>query len=749
MRGQRFLRQGGLAAVVHAVLALLAVVGSPRLRAQSTDDQREAPEVRSLVLHGADHVDKRDLRKSIATQASECKNIVFEIFCAFSKSSTFFDKHYLDHEELKRDVLRIRVYYWKRGYREATVDTTVTPNGDRAVNVTFDINTGPPTVVTALRIDYDSTLISARRSRKLTMLKKGEPLNLLTLDSMRLAFQSEMWSHGYSDAVVDTAIAVNNEMRQAGIYLRVDKSWPTTLGKLTVVGNQKIETRTILNLILLREGQPYKLDEALESQRSLYESNLFRSATILPPQGDSIKSVEVQVVEAPLREARIGGGVNSFEFLQFDGRFTNYDILGGARRLDLTGAVSNLFASALQGTWPFIDIVPDLLGVQSPFLEPNWAVGIDFRQPAFFRPRNQFGVGLFAHRRSEPGIFVDRGYGAAASLTRQIAIRAPATLAYRYEITRVDASDVYFCLNYGVCDTTTINTLRTHQKLSPLSLSGFIDRSDQPFNPTRGYVTRAEFEYASKYTGSDYRYTRAYVDGSAYWHPSGRPDVLATNLRLGIVVPMLDPSGNDVLHPRKRFYAGGAMSVRGYGENQLGPRVLTVPQATLRGLNISGADTTASRCPLSTPVAQCDPNAPGLPDSDFDPRPLGGTSLIEASVEWRFPLARKLDGAVFVDGAIVGEGHIQSLTDLSQVASLQGTTSAVTPGFGIRYLSPVGPIRVDIGINARITEQLPVVTDAGVALQTLVPLQQTRTFSLGGKTLLDRLVLHFSIGQAY
>jgi outer membrane protein insertion porin family/translocation and assembly module TamA len=747
MRGQRLLRRG-LAAVVQAVLVLLAVVGGvARLAAQSVDDQREAPEVRRLVLNGADHVDTRDLRRSIATQASQCKNLAFEIFCAFSKSSTFFDRHFLDREELKRDVLRIRVYYWKRGFREATVDTTVTPNGERAVNVTFDINTGPPTAVTALRIDYDSTLISARRARRLTMLRQGEPLNLLTLDSMRLAFQAEMWNRGFSDAIVDTAVAVNNETRQAGIYLRVDKRWPTTVGKLTVVGNQRIDTRTILNIILLREGQPYKLDEALESQRSLYESNLFRTATILPAEGDSIKSVEVQVVEAPLHEARIGGGFNSFDFLQVDGRFTNFNILGGARRLDITGSLSNLFASALQGTWPFIDIVPDLLGQQSPFLEPNWGVSVDFRQPAFFRPRNQFGVGVFAHRRSEPGIFVDQGYGAAANITRQIAIRAPATLGYRYEVTRVDASDVYFCLNYGVCDTTTINTVRSHQTLSPLSLSGFIDRSDQPFNPTRGYVARAEFEYASRYTGSDYRYYRAYADGATYWHPSGRPDVIASNLRLGIVVPMAGPSGEDVLHPRKRFYAGGAMSVRGYGENQLGPRVLTIPQATLRGLN--GADTTASRCPISTPVTQCNPNAPGLEDSDFDPRPLGGTSLIMASVEYRFPLARKLDGAVFVDGAIVGEGQIQSLTDLSHAASLQGATSAITPGFGIRYLSPVGPIRVDIGINPRLTEQLPVVTEDSQIRQNLVPLQQTRTFRTGGKTILDRLVLHFSIGQAY
>ena len=58
--------------------------------------------------------------------------------------------------------------------------------------------------------------------------------------------------------------------------------------------------------------------------------------------------------------------------------------------------------------------------------------------------------GVFAHRRSEIGIFIDRGYGAQATFTRQLAERAPASLTYRYEVTRVEAGDIYFCTNYGV-----------------------------------------------------------------------------------------------------------------------------------------------------------------------------------------------------------------------------------------------------------------------------------------------------------
>src|SRR6185437_6317180 len=141
----------------------------------------------------------------------------------------------------------------------------------------------------------------------------------------------------------------------------------------------------------------------------------------------------------------------------------------------------------------------------------------------------------------------------------------------------------------------------------------FIDRSDQPFTPTRGYVARIDLEHASRYTLSDYRYNRAYLDAAAYWHPSLRPEVVASHLRLGIVRPMASAGGDTVLHPRKRFYAGGAMSVRGYGENQLGPRVLTISNDSLRGFQKLDPATHDSifapgHCPRGTPITACNPN---------------------------------------------------------------------------------------------------------------------------------------------
>jgi outer membrane protein assembly factor BamA len=727
-----------------------------RSLAQNThDQQREAPEVRKLDLKGVEHVDVSDLSTSIATRPSKCRSLVLQLFCMISHSPTFEDKHYLDESELRRDVLRIRLYYWKRGYREAEVDTSVVRTGKRQVRVTFNVHENRPTLVRKIAITYDSTLINNKLRQRLTLLHANDPLDLIVLDSMRVLFQNELWDRGYGDGVVDTTVTINEPAYLADVTLTLTPNRLTTIGRITVTGNERVDVSTIRNSITFRTGDLYRQSSVLESQRNLYESNLFRLAVIdVPTQYDSVKNVNIDVTEAPLHEARMGPGMTNIDFLQFQAHYTSYNLLGGARRLDIDGTIGNLLASSLQGRGTFRDIRSELAAPDtnvSPYLQPTYNTSIDFRQPAFLqRPADAFGVGAFAHRNINPGVFIDRGFGGTATFTHQLKIRAPISLNYRHEVNRVQASDVYFCVNFGVCDTLTIGTLRSHQSLSPLTLTGFIDRSDIPFSPTKGYVARVDLEHASAYTASDYRYNRVFLDGAVYGHRSGTQNVYSAHLRLGWVRPVISGADQGVLHPRKRFYAGGANSVRGYGESQLGPRILTIDDSTL----VKGAANTGGGvCGLTPETVQfCDPNSSKLSRGDFIPQPLGGTSLLEGSVEYRVPLPlgpnlRHFVGAVFLDGAVVGSGTIRGVQTLSNI--VRGT-GAITPGFGVRYDSPVGPIRVDFGINPNRAEDLVVVTAVrdSTGARRIIPLTARRNYSQG-KTLLDRLILHFSIGEAY
>jgi hypothetical protein len=152
-------------------------------------------------------------------------------------------------------------------------------------------------------------------------------------------------------------------------------------------------------------------------------------------------------------------------------------------------------------------------------------------------------------------------------------------------------------------------------------------------------------------------------------------------------------------------------------------------------------------------------------DGDFTPKPLGASALIEGSIEARYRFWGPLSVAVFLDAASVG-------------AKFGGTATVFTPGFGLRYLSPVGPIRVDVGYNPRPDESLSVITElsqprdsgwlravgvsqglTGTALDTfaaqtgLYQISAQRTFNpatgtgLGG--VLNRVTLHLSIGEAF
>src|SRR5690242_70588 len=231
-----------------AALLMLAVCAVP-LRAQSRSPAKDpSPEVVQLTMKGVKNVDQHDLEKSIQTQVSRCVSFFVQPFCWISHSPVFWQKFYLNRDEFRRDVVRIQVYYWRRGFRETTVDTSITPKG-RGVAVEFDVHEGEPTIVTALRIDYDTTLLTVKQKNKLTLLHTGQPLNLLTLDSTRLNFQSEMWQRGYADAIVDTAIAVNDSARRAAVALRVYPNWPTTVGNIVILGNKRVATQTILDML--------------------------------------------------------------------------------------------------------------------------------------------------------------------------------------------------------------------------------------------------------------------------------------------------------------------------------------------------------------------------------------------------------------------------------------------------------------------------------------------------------------------
>jgi len=721
------------------ILALPVALGSQPVANSKAPPPN--PEVVDLKLNGVHAVKQLELLQSIATDRSHCVTVTLKPICWISKAHYFYKREYLNHAELKRDVLRIKVFYWKRGFRETQVDTVVADKGKNAVGVTFNIVEGPPTIVSALDVTQTQPALTDAEVKKRIVLGTGTPLNLLRLDTTVVYLEQSLWNKGYADAVVDTVITLDSTARTGAIKITIDPKYKATIGEILIEGESKVSEKTLRKSLTMQPGQLFRRAEMLKSQRALYESNLFRRASIeVPKQGDSSKVVVVTVQEAPLRDARISAGFNTVDFFQVEGRFTHYNLFGGAKRLELQGAVGNLFSGSLNGRGIFHKSTDNVGSNKSRYFTPTYNLSANLRKPWFISHANELALGVFTHRRSAPGIYVDRGFGTALTFTRTVADRSPASANYTYELTRVDAGDVYFCVNYGVCDQQTLVALHKQQRLSPFTLTQAVDRTNDPFEPTHGLRGKLEAEHASTITASDFRYNRLSAEGAAF-RPYRKRGSLGAHLRMGWV-HALSSTGDavglgesePVLHPRKRFYAGGSRSVRGFGENQLGPRILTIPATTLR-----------RGCPDPTPVTACDPNAALLKDRDFEPRPLGGNIVVEMNAELHFPLKmQNLVGAVFIDGGYVSQRINPTLPK---------SKKAVTPGFGARYLSPVGPIRVDFGINPGRQEVLPVVTEDIVnGEKKLVTLEQRRVYHpvrTGFNGVLDRMVLHLSIGEAF
>lgn len=707
------------------------------------------PMIEDLRFEGVQSINLKELQATLYTEETRCRIFFLQPICSLTGNHLFERRHDLDREQLSRDVLRIRVFYWLRGFRQATVDTVVTPR-NRGVRVVFQVAEGPPTLIDSMVVTQPREPLSMRVLHGWGLPSVGDRMDLTRMDTLRTRVRRTLWDRGFGNAEVRDTVSLLDSTSVA-LNITIDAGPVTTVDTILVEGNEKVTGRTVRRLVGMRHGDLYKRSELLEAQRRMFRSDLFRQMMISSPDSaDSVKTIVVGVREAPMRAATFGAGLNTIEFGQLQANLTLYNFHGSARRVELHSAVGNLLAPSLYGKLG--SSAPEgVTGDPDPaFLSPTWQVSASVTQPWFYSTKNSVGLTVFTNRRSVPSIVIDRSTGASATFTRTLMQFIPLSFTYRHERSRIEAGDLYFCVGFGYCREPIIEALQQSNSFSPFIVSMRADRTDDPLMPTTGYTARFDAEHASGLTASDWRFNRLEADVTPYL-TMGR-NTLAIRAHGGWVkgdkstltsFDIGDGGDRVLLHPRVRFYGGGARSVRGYAEGQLGPRVLTIDPAKL----IDADSTLGTACTLASIAdATCDPNA--ALSSDFVPRPLGGNSLLEGTIEYRFALTRSIGAAVFLDAGRVAANQL----DIELPAR-----SAITPGVGFRYLSPIGPVRVDLGWRPKRTEELPVITQTGDSLTNLrlvqlnIPKRYDETEGPHGflGKLTSRLQLHLYIGEAY
>jgi outer membrane protein assembly factor BamA len=696
-------------------------------------------EVKKLSFEGNLVFDQLLLRGAIVTQATVCR-LPFPLSLASCSFGILKDRHYYDEVDLRRDEARLKVFYFSRGYRETTIRAESTlKNGES--RVVIHIDAGEPVRVTALDIEVDDGILPDDVARRLP-LRLDDPFALPALEVARDSLIGILKNRGYPRGEVLTHYLIPAEAnREAWVRFEVIPGTRARWGEIEIRGNERIESSVIQRMLAVKPGNTFRRDDLQRSQSNLFSLDVFRYAAVqadLEAESDSIIPVTVQVTETDMHRIRVGAGLNQADCFNAEGRWTSRNFLGGARRIEVRGGVSNVLAERVAG-------IPCNQTGGGRYDHLNGSLAVDFTQPWAFGPRNSFGAGTFIERRSVPEVFIRNARGGYLSLSRALGPRTAVGIAYRPELTWLDAEgDLFFCINFVSCEREEIQILSRPHWLAPLQLSFTRDHSNALFSPTRGYVLRIEAERASRLIGSDFSYIRAAGDLSVY-HGIGPGLVIATHLRPGWAraLDQNDEVESLGLNPQRRFFAGGPTSVRGFAQYRLGPKVLKVDGSRLAAPVDSGG---AGCSPAAINAGQC--SAAPIAAEDFDPRAVGGAALLEGALELRFPLhGEKWNAAAFVDFGQVWRSEREiRLRDL-----------VFTPGLGARYHSPIGPIRVDVGYNGMGGERLQVITNEVRQAEDGSELVNTGEFRVleqpvywdPRRSFFDRLQFHFSIGQAF
>ena len=269
----------------------------------------------------------------------------------------------------------------------------------------------------------------------------------------------------------------------------------------------------------------------------------------------------------------------------FKGRalLVDKNFLGEARRLELTAQVSKIGHAEntrfADGKLCSSDMDQDPFSSQV-----NYFLSSTFRLPTLFGLRGSPAISVYSERRGEYQAYLRTTVvGGEASLTRDLRHELPLRLAYSLEYGRTDAQPALLCAVFNRCDSESRALLTGSNR--PLAVaSAHLDRlrTDNPVNPRSGTALRLDLRGAAKAIGSDddLQFIKGLADGSFY-RPVSPGVTFAARLRLGTVLGRNFSFGDTVgfVPPEERLYAGGAASVRGFQQNELGDLIYIAEDA--------------------------------------------------------------------------------------------------------------------------------------------------------------------------
>ncbi|HJW93665.1 MAG TPA: outer membrane protein assembly factor BamA [Thermoanaerobaculia bacterium] len=538
--------------------------------------------------------------------------------------------------DLSGDRDAIESYYRLNGFSDAKVATpVVNAKADGTMTVDFPIAEGPQTIVTDIHIEGLEKVPANQLPNML--LRPGEPLNPANERADIVSLQTFYGERGYAEIQVSPRVEISPDKTQAHVTYVVAEGPKISVGDVVVRGNTYTKPSVVLRKSELDKGDPFSYTNIFEAQRNLYRLGIFNRVDVQPEQaGTSVASRNVVISVEEGKDVTVSGSLG----------ITKQSGAKISPRVGASVAHRNLFGSGRY------------LGLEIVRARNDREVFLTYREPFIFNFNIPVQLTVFQTNDStrEETNIRQRGTFIEASKVSRYQTRW--SMRYEYKIS--DCFKGQVCKDAENALIPGLDRSLLNIKISSISPTFFWDRRDDAIDPHHGFFTSASTEYAFRALDADANFLKEFVQGA--WYVGFTP---RTTLVLSGRAGQIQVFGNTQVPLSERFTAGGDTSHRAFPLDLLGttcqdPR--DDPQTCQQTLALVGTNKDV--------VA-----------------PIGGNGLLLMNAEYRFPIFASVNGAVFTD---LGNVYHQAIrfNDLRYGV-----------GTGIRYLSPVGPIRFDVGYN--------------------------------------------------
>lgn len=480
----------------------------------------------------------------------------------------------------------------------------------------------------------------ARELRDEIRYERGARLRDDRLQETRQSIEDYYKEHGY--ALVRTEEELHFTGQQADVIYR---SFPGPVVRIdSVLVEPLVRTRkgTVVSELTLEPGDLLTPKALLESRRRLLDTGIFHSVRVQPEIADSTAGrANLRVTARERKQGWVGAGAgfSSADQLRFLAEWGLRNLGGQGRRLSWNGEL-------------YYSLDPDFRDPGASFQEG--LARIDFLEPRVFHTRNRANLSTYLQWLQEES-FHERIVGYSFGLFREI------SLATRVS-TAIETREVW----------TTEEGVRPRHTTRFVRFDAVNDRRDNPFNASTGRYLQGQVEYAGGLLGGTNEFGRISVG----WHrytSSRRNWVFATRVRAGYIEPFSNeiarvadsPSTPETLRVvrvpwEERFRLGGSNTIRGYSEDEV-----------------------------------------GLLNEDRES--IGGLSMMLVNAEVRIPVFWIVQAGLFVDMGNVWADpkrfSLQRVIDGLGESDYDPFNLFYGAGAGLRFITPVGPLRADYGFK--------------------------------------------------